>query len=285
MNSIEANNGYLISAVSNSDVKHAAAAAYSIKIENPQAEIALAIPAALEIPNKYTIPFDYISEFPYESSEDRRANDWQLYWTTPFTYTICVDAYSLVKENHDNTWDYLIDHYNLYFNNSAYNFKNEMISNSLHRKIYEENELIDIRSDIFYFKKDNEEALSYFKLLDPLMRNWRELINNLIPPKFHSGDYDSDLIHSICLCRTYQYENALSINTSLFNLIDMRDSESRFHKARKGWLNYLNVWSTVGANIKIQNHIVSGILSYNHPEFLTDEIYEHHVEEYRYRTK
>jgi hypothetical protein len=65
----------------------------------------------------------------------------------------------------------------------------------------------------------------------------------------------------------------------------MRDSESRFYKARKGWLNYLNVWSTVGANIKIQNHIVSGILSYNDPEFLTDEIYEHHVEEYRYRTK
>jgi len=62
MNSIEGNNGYIISAVSGVDIKHAAAAAYSIKIENPDAEIALAVPSSLNISDKYAIPFDYISD-------------------------------------------------------------------------------------------------------------------------------------------------------------------------------------------------------------------------------
>lgn len=285
MNNTEQSKGYLISAITDVDIKHACACAYSIKIENPRTQVAIAIPSSLNVSWDYDIPFDYIVDFPYDISEDRRANDWQLYWATPFDHTICIDAYSLVKENHDNVWDYLIDHYNLYFNTMAYNFKNEPITNNLYRNIYEENNLVDIRTDIFYFKKDNEEALSYFKLLDPLMRQWRSLLDKLLQPKYHPQSYDSDLIHSLCLSRTYQYEHALPIGASLFNLIDMKYSETRFSQARDGWLRYLNVWATSGANIKIQNHVVSGVLSYVHSEFLTDEIEKQHTNEYNYRTK
>ena len=113
----------------------------------------------------------------------------------------------------------------------------------------------------------------------------RSLLDKLLQPKYHPQSYDSDLIHSLCLSRTYQYERALPIGASLSNLIDMKYSETRFNQARDGWLRYLNVWATAGANIKIQNHVVSGVLSYVHSEFLTDEIEKQHTNEYNYRTK
>ena len=107
-------NGYVILANTNIEHREAAACAYSIRIHNPDASISMIVPNVNDVAEQYEEPFENIVELPFDKNiQTRRANDWQIYWASPYENTIAVDCKTIVKEDHTSLWDYLIDHYDL----------------------------------------------------------------------------------------------------------------------------------------------------------------------------
>ena len=239
--------------------RQAAACAYSIGITNPGASVSLIVPDIKDVAKQYEEPFDNIIELPFDKTiQTRRANDWQTYWATPYENTIAIDCKTIVKENHSAMWDYLTEQYKM-------------------QMIY---------SDMFFFRKEQQIAINYFKLLDPYSREWRSLLNKIFEPHHIPDYYDANIINSIAVNHLDIVEEATPAHPSILQYIDMHTAqETILNKEVETYLDYINVWSSTNAKLKIQNFAVNTCIAYRHGEFLTDDIYNGQRDYYRLNNK
>ena len=155
-------NGYVVTATTDNEYKQACALAYSIRLQMPSAKISMIVPDNSIIPEEFTEPFQHVINFPFSHRTDRRLNDWQLYWCTPYENTIAIDCRILVKEDHTVLWDYLIDGYDIAFPSKVFNFLGQPIDLK-NRKVYEtEYHTKTIMSSMFFFKKNNDVCLNIY---------------------------------------------------------------------------------------------------------------------------
>lgn len=276
------NRGIIITAVTPEQVRTATALAYSIQINN-SIPVSLVVPKFAIVKKQFEEPFENIIEFPYKTSEVLRANDWQLYWCTPYDETIFLDCHQLVKMDLENVWEYLSDHYDLYFNTDIKDFKYNPVPNLQHQTY---SSYCDKRvySNFIFWRSNNDTALSYFKVLDPMLRNWRAAFENLVQAQHVPETLDIDMLNSIVLHnldlidQVCGYDVAQTTNLSINNQLFSKHIQNNY-------LEYFNIWNTDTADIKIQNYKASGIIDYDIPEFLTDEIFNANRNVYRYTHK
>ena len=278
------NKGFVILADNVEARRAACACAYSIKSSNRNASVSMIVPNLKQVEKVLEEPFDSIIELPFHVASNRRANDWQLYWSTPYEYTIAIDAYSLIKNDLTTTWDYLIEHHDLCFGHNVNNFKG--IARHLLSDAYDTHKLTYVNSNIFYFKKDTDIALSFFKLADPYMRDWRDALKNSIKAEYVPVKYDSDLMQSIILQGIGAEQDVIPFYENILKSIDMRTANREFsHRVESSWLEYLNVWPSKNAKVKIQNFAITDTLFYTDSKFLTEEIFNEHRDYFRYLQK
>lgn len=268
--------------------RQAAACAYSIGINNPGASVSLIVPDIKDVAKQYEEPFDNIIELPFDKTiQTRRANDWQTYWATPYENTIAIDCKTIVKENHSAMWDYLTEHYDLCFTKDIVNYKQEPVTvDSRYQYIAEQYKMQMIYSDMFFFRKEQQIAINYFKLLDPYSREWRSLLNKIFEPHHIPDYYDANIINSIAVNHLDIVEEATPAHPSILQYIDMHTAqETILNKEVESYLDYINVWSSTNAKLKIQNFAVNTCIAYRHGEFLTDDIYNGQRDYYRLNNK
>ena len=278
------NKGFVIIANDVESRRAAAACAYSIKSSNRDSQVSMIVPNLKKVEHALEEPFDSIIELPFPLSSDRRANDWQLYWASPYEYTISVDAFTLIKKDLSTTWDYLIEHHDMCYGVNVNNFKG--IPRHLLSDVYENHKLVYVNSNAFYFKKNTDTALDFFKMADPYMREWRDALKNSIKAEYVPLKYDSDLMHSVVLQGIGHENEVVPYTNSILESIDMRTANREFgHRLEDSWLEYLNVWPSKNAKVKIQNFAITDILFYTDSKFLTEEIYNEHRDYFRYIQK
>lgn len=278
------NKGYVILAVNAKEYRQAAALAYSIKTKNQNANVSLIVSKLDDVSDHWLEPFESVVELPFVSSEVRRTNDWQLYWATPYDYTIAIDCKSLVKENHDQLWDYLTENYEICFPYNAINFDGVDLNNT-DRSVYKTEYHLDIlHSNMFYFKKDSDAALRYFKMADPYMRNWKTAFAKHFAPQHVTLEYDQDIMHMLVAACVGQ--DVSPVHRNVFKYIDMEISRDDGVIGRwNRWTDRLNTWASRDGKIKIQNFAINHTLYYGEDEFLTTEIFEEQKNHYRTVTK
>lgn len=280
--------GYLILAINEDEIRAATACAYSIKCLNPHADISLIVNNFSNVAKKYEEPFDNIIELPYDRNNPiRRSNDWQLYWTTPYKYNIAIDCYSVVRENHDTLWDYLIDHHTVCFASNIKNFKHENLDFADFRyDFYEKYNIEKFYSDLFYFEKDSDLALDYFKLSDPYFRSWRTLLENVVEKQYIPLQYDANIMHSICISHLGIEMDVKPLHDNILEYIDMAISNAYISSPETdSYEKYINIWTGDNGNIKIQNYALSTCMTYDKPIFLSNDIFDGQQRDFRIRTK
>jgi hypothetical protein len=283
METVKEHRGYVILAMESFEFEQATALAYSIKILNQDASVTLVTNFTDRVPEHCREIFDHLIKLPYGFSDGTRTNDWQLYWATPYTHNIVIDCASLVKENHDSIWEYLEDHYDIYFFDNCFNFRGAPLINKNFEILKTEYKLNTVYSHMFYFKHDTDLSLAFFKLADAFMQNWRDTFAHYLS-KAHIPDlYNSDLMYSI-LNTIVLYDNAPAHN--IINTINMpatlvHGNIGRWNK----WTDRLNTWSSNNAKVKIQNYAVATNLYYGEQEFLTEDIFNGHKNTYRATAK
>jgi len=278
------NRGYVILAMQDFEYEQATALAYSIKLHNKDASVTLVTNYVDRIPKHFEEVFDYLVDMPYGSSDITRVNDWQLYWSTPYVHNIVIDCASLVKENHDSIWEYLEDHYDIYFFNQCDNFRGMPLKNKTFELLKEEYKLNPVYSHMFYFKHDAETSLAFFKLADVFMRNWRDVFNHYFSKAHTPSSYDSNIMYS--LLNTIVLFEYPSLHENIINTINMPGTLASGNIGQwNKWTDRLNVWNSENAKVKIQNYAVATNLYYGEQEFLTEDIFNGHRDTYRATAK
>ena len=267
--------GYVIPAMQDFEYEQATALAYSIKISNKDAKVAIVTNYTDRIPHHFHDVFDHMITLPFGSSETTRCNDWQMYWATPYLYTMVVDPASLLKENHDSIWDFLIDQYDICFFDKSYNFKGERLENKK-AQIYKNDYDMDlVYSNFYYFKHDTDLALAYHKLADPFMQDWRSVFAKYFKEQHRPKYYNSDVMHSILnTIILYEHKNMHNDIVNLINMpVTLSDGCIGFWPK---WTDRLNIWISNNAKVKIQNFAIHTNLYYGEQEFLTKELFDGH---------
>lgn len=273
------NSGIVTTAATVDQVRLATCLAYSVGIHN-KIPVTLLVPDLNIVADEYEEPFDKIIELPFRShSENLRANDWQLYWASPYEETLFLDCHQLVKCNLETAMDYFSQHYDLYFPTQVRDFKYNIVPNFNH-KMYSDYCDIRVYSNAIFFRKDSEIAMNYFKFMDPILKNWRDAFDQLIEKRHDAGVLDIDLLNSIVLHNLDIIDEVQGY--PVIKIIDLESANNLFNRhIHESYLEYLNVWVTNIADVKIQNYKSQGLVNYVNPEFITEEIFNANRNTYR----
>lgn len=276
--------GYVIIAVNELEYQQATACAYSIVSKNKDAKVSLVVPNPRIISASVLEVFDQVIKLPFQVFEVGRMNDWQLYWASPYEYTIAIDCRCLVKENHDTLWDYLIDHHDICFPSKTTNFDGVVTYNTKTRVYEEDYNLKVVNSHVFYFRKDADSALRYFKMADPYMTNWQTACAKHFAAQHVPLSYDPNIMHSLTMESIG--EDFTPVHSNIFTYIDMKKSHLDGMLGRwQKWTDRLNVWASRDGKIKLQNFAINNILYYGEDDFLTEDIFNEQRDHFKTVTK
>lgn len=270
-------------------IRYASLCAASIKTCDINAETCLVVDKGMSnwvenVKPEYLDPFDYIVELPYGNSAWRDGfhgmNIWQMPHCTPFEETIYVD-YDTIFHNIDiDTLWQRFSGYEIAFTDFACNYRNRnFVRHRLMDMEFHYN-LPKLFSNLIYFKKDSANSVQWFKMADPIMQNWRDVYKELLKEK------RPDAFNKTLLCNLVTNLLAIESDVSI-TIPEMYDlhlyGQGLWHwEIPTNWTDMLNYWYTDDGKILIENHTLNnGIIHYRDENFITDEIYDGIINNFR----
>ena len=200
------------------------ALALSLKISQPAGLSRLSIgvtSAELKSINpRYAQAFDEIVEIPWkdhaEKSEWKLENEWKAIHMTPYDETIKLDADMLFPENVGEWWAALSRSEGV-FATKPLTYRGEIITSDFYRKTFTENDLPNIYTAMFYFKK-TAANFELFKLAEEIFSNWERYFYELLLPEHRPKFVSTDVVFALAAqLLDYQQHNRLpSVNLPTF---------------------------------------------------------------------
>jgi len=170
------------------------------------------------------------------SSEDtiKFGNEHKAFALSPFTHTIKLEADMLWTANTDWWWNYLSQH-DLVFSVNCLNYRDEVIAQSLYRKLFALNHLPDVYNGLMYFRR-SQTAKQFYTICKQIMENWKMVRDNLL--KSCHDDYPTtDVVYGLAY-RIMDPTNEGLINYDWFKFIHSKPSINGVNFA-SDLLNYL----------------------------------------------
>ena len=266
-------NGFCLLAQNNSEVdfiKEAYALAVSIHKFNKGQNVSLITND--EVPEEYKHVFDKIIDIPWtdqaEHTDWKNENRWKVYHASPYEHTIVMDVDMLILHDITHWWKELKKR-NLFFVSNVKNYRNENVTTRYYRKTWDENNLPNLYSAFYYFKK-SDEAHEFFKLLEIIMINW-ELFYGRFAGNYYQKWCSMDLSCSIA---SKILDNTLNITdpTSFITFTHMKPHCQNWHEVPSKWTTVLGGYFTKDKTMMVGNFLQRNILHYVEPEFLTDRL-------------
>ncbi len=254
--------GFVIASVTESELMMAQALCYSIKQSNPKESVTLVTNLDADIVDDV---FDTVVPFPFNNTDILSHKMWQMYWATPYEHTIVLDPKSLLNYPMNETWEYLMDHYDLSFMNKMCNFRYE--ERIVEEEIYEKNKIDYVNPNIIYFKKDTTNALAFFKMYDVYTKNYQLIYKQFLRKEDYDDYLQPELLCSLAISHLGIFDDVV-LQDTLFPVIDMQFVIGSELKTE--WTKYLNVWLNK-ENIKMQNFIFNGLMLYHTASFMTED--------------
>lgn len=251
--------------------------ALSIKACDPTAEVCLVVDKEKSdtVPTKYHHAFDYITELPFGNTgyDDgfHGSNFWQLQAASPFEENIYLDNDIIFnKVDIGLLWDSFAN-YDVAVPNTAFSYRNFPCSKQNLFEIEETYDLPKLYNNIFYFKRDSELAIEWFKMADPVFQNWREVYKVLFADKKPTS-FNKNIL---CNIVHHFLDVAINVTTTVNNFydLDLRSQNVWGAEIPVNWTEMLNYWYTSEGRLIIENSAInSGIIHYRDRKFLNKEV-------------
>lgn len=213
---------------------------------------------------------DNFIELPTDMSGDAEwkiHNRCQFYDLTPYDETVILDADMLFLSDVSHWWQHLSEH-ELLITNRVKTYKDTWVESSPYRKTFVNNQLPNTYSAFAYFRK-GPMAEKFFRLVSSIINNWEEWIKIYAPENQQTWP---------------SMDVAMALATKILDIeqevTTTRDYPTFTHMKSgcQGWYNYSEDWRdsigtyTSQSQLRLGNHLQSGILHYVVKDFITHDI-------------
>lgn len=230
--------GFLIFADNTNKVNYLEQAyVLALSIKNTQTVNNVTVVTNEEVPDKYKQVFDNVIlpfkrnnnlETPFKVED--RAN---LYHITPYEETMVLDSDMLFLEDIENWWNYC-SNYNLRFCSRITNYKKEIVTDTVHRKTFVENNLPSPYVALHYYKR-SDEALEFHKVLNFVVNNWELCLTKFAPKQYQSW-ISMDLAVAVTLELMVDSERIIDKNNPL-EFVHMKTHLQGWDNVPEKWQN------------------------------------------------
>jgi hypothetical protein len=226
------------------------------------------------IPEEYISAFDKIIPIPFrdhaESSQWKIENRWKVYHASPYHETIVLDSDMLVLDDIEYLWDFAKDR-DLFFTSHVKDFRGErVLKDTFYRKMFVENNLPNIYTGLYYFKKSEMSSL-FFNVLKFITFNWQRCYYEVAPEssqKFYSVDVSAAIAVMLM-----GIEDQVVNKNSRFTFTHLKPGIQNWEPIPETSLDNLLVSTSSG--LWLNNFKQTGILHYIDDAFLTDKVIEY----------
>lgn len=267
--------GYVILA-QNNDVTNYVQQAYllAMSIKRTQKIKNVSLVTNDTVPDEYILAFDKIIPIPFDdhavNSTWKVENRWKVYHASPYFETIVFDADMIVLDSLESCWKFAKDR-ELCFTSRVTNYKGQVINDLTYRKMFIDNDLPNLYSGMFYFKK-TELVETFFKLLEYITYNWERFFFE-VAPKNSQNFFSIDVAASIAT-KILGIDDIVVHPNSPFTFIHMKP-------ALQGWMPvpescYTRVPAMFNSKNEmfIGNYKQRGVFHYVDDQFLTEKMIE-----------
>lgn len=157
--------------------------ALNIKATQRHNKFAVAVDAATrtQVNEKHLSVFDYIIDITHDfNSADstwRLANEWQVFWLTPFKETIKLESDLLFTRSIDHWWT-AFRLRNVCLSTGCRNYQQELSTVRTYRRVFDDNHLPDVYNGLMYFRF-SQEAQKFFTTARQIFENWPAVRNSI----------------------------------------------------------------------------------------------------------
>jgi hypothetical protein len=170
--------GYLIPAFDTAEVNYTACAERlekSIKHFHPNAHVTVL--------TREMLPFGDVGGY---------ANDWQVFWASPYRQTIKLEADMIVASPVDHWWT-LFEHRDVVISQGARDIYGQPATTRFYRKIFDENTLPDVYNAVTYWRL-SPTANKFFDSVRAIFENWEQYQRLL---KFAEDVPSTDVVYAM----------------------------------------------------------------------------------------
>lgn len=265
--------GFCILAQNNKDtdyVKQAYVLACSIHKFNNNQKVSLITNDY--VPVSYRNVFDHIIPIPW--SDDAKEENWKIhnrwktYHITPYDETIVMDSDMLVLSNIEHWWNELSKR-ELFFVSNVTTYKGISVTSNYYRKMFVENDLPNLYSGLYYFKKTDQTKV-FFNLLELIVRNWKEFYDKFAPK--NKQDFCSIDTSAAIASKLLDNAGYITDNNSFIKFTHMKPKIQNWQNSSNSWIDTVEPYVDSNGNLFVGNFLQLGVFHYVESKFLTDQI-------------
>jgi len=255
------------------------ALALSLKITQPEEYSKLSIGVSLKekanINPKYLDVFDQVIEIPWgdlsATKKWKFENEWKSIHMTPYDETIKLDADMIFTSDISEWWKYLSLSEGV-FATDVKTYRNETITSDICRKVFTDNNLPNVYSAFFYFKRSNSN-FEFFKLVEDIFKNWEHYFQEFFDVKNRPTFVSTDVVFALA-SKISNYDECNNFKVSGFpTFVHMKTELQKWVKASNDpWIEQVEYFYNNDCQLTIENYIQTLPFHYQIKEFMTDDI-------------
>lgn len=275
--------GYCTLAQNTSDVDYLRLAylqAMNVKSLHPGAEYAVIVDkeTAKLVTDAQREIFDYVIEMQRDyndpASNWRLANEWQVFWYTPFKETIKLESDLLFTTSIEH-WLPAFRLRDVVLSTGCKNYTGNKSPVRTYRKLFDDNNLPDVYSGLMYFRY-SKTSMDFFVVAQQLSLNWTDVRDDVL--KNCREEYPStDVLYAVT-ARTIGEDLCTLPSMDFINFVHMKPGI-------QGWSENRPWYETViaerdGDMIRINNLNQYSPVHYYDKNYATNELikyYEHRI--------
>lgn len=197
--------------------------AMSIKLVMPDSKYAVIVDKLTNslVTDQHRKVFDYIIELPtdYASADDwKLANEWQIFYLTPFKETIKLESDLLITRDIQHWW-HALRMREVVLSTGCKDYRGTQAKSRAYRKVFDDNGLPDIYNGMMYFRY-SRTAINFFKTARIIYQNW-PTVQKLLLKNCRDPQPTTDLVYALA-AKIIGPENCTIPTLDFFNFVHMK---------------------------------------------------------------
>lgn len=250
--------------------------ALNVKSLHPDAEYAVILDkkTATLVTETQRKVFDYVVEMQHDyndlTSNWRLANEWQVFWHTPFKETIKLES-DLLFTSSIKHWLPAFRLRDVVLSTGCKNYTGNTSQVRTYRKLFDDNELPDVYSGLMYFRY-SKTATDFFTVAQQLSLNWTDIKDKIL--KNCREEYPSTDVLYALTAQTLGKDLCTLPGLDFINFVHMKPGI-------QGWSEQRPWYETVvaerdGDMIRINNLNQYSPVHYHDKNYATDELIKYY---------